>query len=105
MDRQLLDRVSRGETSAFWELWFQYQDYVRRVCLQVGGSDDDVNDIMLKLLESLPVYAGRINNLRSWLGRVARNFCLDRRRREARVRLVSFDENVIMARRGAGSPA
>jgi len=46
----------------------------------MGGTEDDVHDVMLKLVVKLPVYAAKISNLRAWMGKVAQNFCIDKYR-------------------------
>jgi len=68
-DQQLLERVGFGDTTAFWELWLRHEIYVRQICRRMGGTEDDVHDVMLKLVVKLPVYAAKISNLRAWMGK------------------------------------
>lgn len=82
-ERQLLEGVRKGDSDAFWELWSLYAAYVRRVCFHAGGSEDDVSDVMMKLLEKLPAHASKITNFKAWIGKLARNVCIDNFRKKA----------------------
>jgi RNA polymerase sigma factor (sigma-70 family) len=82
-ERQLLEDICKGDSDAFWELWSLYSSYARRVCFHAGGSEDDVSDVMMKLFEKLPVHAPKITNLKAWIGRLAKNVCIDNFRKRA----------------------
>jgi RNA polymerase sigma factor (sigma-70 family) len=59
----------------------------------MGGDEDDVHDVMLKLSVKLPTHASQISNLRAWMGKLAQNFCIDRHRASRRHQdFVSLDE-------------
>ncbi|AOY78544.1 RNA polymerase sigma factor [Moorena producens JHB] len=81
----LLEKLSDGDSSAFWPLWEHYQDYLYHRCLSwMGGNrsqaQDALSEIMLKAWEKLPKFAAKITNLKGWLTKLARNFCIDRHR-------------------------
>lgn len=90
-EQMLLQQLAHGDTSTFWELWLRHKDYLFRICLQFMGNshqdaDDLLSEIMLKAFEKLPAYAHDIRNLKAWLARFARNYCIDvhrKRQREA----------------------
>ncbi|WP_424095670.1 RNA polymerase sigma factor [Moorena producens] len=81
----LLEKLSDGDSSAFWLLWEHYQDYLYHRCLRwMGGNtteaQDAISEIMVKAWEKLPKFAAKITNLKGWLTKFARNFCIDRHR-------------------------
>ncbi|NEQ84333.1 MAG: sigma-70 family RNA polymerase sigma factor [Moorea sp. SIO2I5] len=81
----LLEKLSDGDSSAFWPLWEHYKDYLYHRCLSwMGGNrsqaQDALSEIMVKAWEKLPKFAAKITNLKGWLTKFARNFCIDRHR-------------------------
>lgn len=81
----LLEKLSDGDSSAFWPLWEHYKEYLYHRCLSwMGGNTTEAQDalsqIMLKAWEKLPKFAAKITNLKGWLTKFARNFCIDRHR-------------------------
>jgi len=92
-DQQLLERIAFGDTTAFWELWLRHEIYIRQICRRMGGNEDDVHDVMLKLMVKLPFHAAKISNLRAWMGKLAQNFCIDKyRAARNRMDFVSLDD-------------
>jgi RNA polymerase sigma-70 factor (ECF subfamily) len=92
-DQQLLERIVSGDKGAFWEAWLRHAVYVSQICRQMGGDEDDVHDVMLKLSVKLPTHASQISNLRAWMGKLAQNFCIDRHRASRRhMEFVSLDD-------------
>jgi RNA polymerase sigma factor (sigma-70 family) len=93
-----LQPLARGDTDAFWRLWEEHEKYLYRICLrQLGGIQEEAEDalslLMVKLLDLLPRYTDRIQNLRAWLTRITYNLCIDIRRELNRTRnLESIDE-------------
>src|ERR1700730_3320214 len=88
-DQVLLQQLANGDNSAFWELWLRHKDCLFRICLQFMGNsqqdaEDILSDIMLKAFEKLPEYAHGIRNLKPWLARFARNYCIDVHRKRQR---------------------
>lgn len=80
-----LDHSRTGDSSDFWELWKEHEAYLFRICLhQLGGIEEDAEDalgvLMVKLLDLMPRYGDRIENLRAWLTRITYNVCIDIRR-------------------------
>ncbi|NEO95449.1 MAG: sigma-70 family RNA polymerase sigma factor [Moorea sp. SIO3G5] len=81
----LLEKLSDGDSSAFWPLWEHYKEYLYHRCLSwMGGNTTEAQDalsqIMLKAWEKLPKFAAKITNIKGWLTKFARNFCVDRHR-------------------------
>ncbi|EGJ35553.1 MULTISPECIES: RNA polymerase sigma factor [Moorena] len=81
----LLEKLSDGDSSVFWPLWENYKDYLYHRCLSwMGGNtteaQDALSEIMVKAWEKLPKFAAKITNLKAWLTKFARNFCIDRHR-------------------------
>ncbi|NEP34417.1 RNA polymerase sigma factor [Moorena sp. SIO3B2] len=81
----LLEKLSDGDSSAFWPLWEHYKDYLYHRCLSwMGGNtteaQDTLSEMMVKAWEKLPKFAAKITNLKGWLTKFAHNFCIDRHR-------------------------
>ncbi|WP_017721271.1 RNA polymerase sigma factor [Kamptonema formosum] len=98
-EKQLLQRLSEGEMSAFWQLWQQHQKYLYHRCISwMGGNhthaEEALSLAMLKALQQLPACAERITNLRAWLTRFTHNLCVDihRERRRKAIGMESLEE-------------
>ena len=81
-EQLLLERISQGDKSAFWQLWAQHKDYLYYQCLKkMGNNIDDAQEAlsysMLRAWEKLPTYALQITNVRAWLTRLSGNLCID----------------------------
>ena len=94
VDEPLVNRLSAGDSSAFWELWQRHDDELRRLCrLWMRGRAEDADDAlstaMLKTLELLPDQVAEVANVRAWLMRLTHNVCMDfHRQHQRRARLV-----------------
>ena len=82
---RLLRDISQGNSTAFWELWKQHQDYLYSRCLTwMGGSyieaEEAFSRATIKAWEKLPNYAEKITNPKAWLTRFFHNFCMDMHR-------------------------
>jgi RNA polymerase sigma-70 factor (ECF subfamily) len=79
-DRRLVDRVlSRGDESAFRELYRRHSPALYRLAVRLlGGSDPDAGDVVqetwCRVLEAFPRYNGT-SSLRTWLAGVVVNCC------------------------------
>jgi RNA polymerase sigma factor (sigma-70 family) len=85
-EQQLLHRLAAGETRAFWELFQPCRDYLFRCCLKwTNGNSTEAEDLlsqaMLKAFKKAQKYAETIENFKSWLTTLTRNFWLDLKRR------------------------
>ena len=85
-EQQLLHCLDRGEINAFWQLFEQHRDYLFRCCLKwTNGNSTEAEDLlsqaMLKALEKAQKYAGKIENFKSWVTTLTRNFWIDLKRR------------------------
>src|SRR5438270_8150137 len=88
-DRVLLDQLSRGNGSAFWDLWGNHRARVADVCRrQMSGvaadADDAMSRAMLQAQEKMPAYASSILNVDAWLTRLSCNICFDIHRERCR---------------------
>lgn len=96
-EKLLLESFSRGEMSAFWQLWQQHRDYLYSRCLGwMGNNYDDAEDALslasLKAWHKLPEYAEKITNLRAWFTRLTHNLCVDIHRERYRKRMTNMQE-------------
>lgn len=79
------ERSRAWDSAKFWELWKEHEAHLFRICLhQLGGVEEEAEDalgvLMVKLIELMPRYGDRIENLRAWLTRITYNVCIDIRR-------------------------
>ena len=102
-EQRLLNRLSRGDRAAFWQLWEQHRPYLRDRCLQWMNGDrteaeEALSQATLKAWDKLPAYTSKITNLRSWLTRLTYNLCVDihRKRHRGSGRMESL-ENLALA--------
>lgn len=109
-ERSLLERVSRGDSDAFWSLWMMHRPHLLAVCYRqmrcVGAdADDAVSRSMLVAHAKLPEYAAEILDVEAWLTRLTCNVCHDIKKERCRGtrRSESLDEQVL-ARREASLP-
>ncbi|MEG4572243.1 sigma-70 family RNA polymerase sigma factor [Microcoleus sp. N3A4] len=74
--------------SFYWQQWQQYRDYLYRCCIKWMGNPTDAEDAlsraMLKALEKVQKYAGKIVNFKAWLTQLTRNLCVDIYRERSR---------------------
>ena len=81
-----------GQADMLAELVKRYQPAILRVCVSVLGSrevDDLVQEIFIKILQSLDRFAGR-SALFTWMYQIALNRCRDELRRRRRRRWFSL---------------
>jgi RNA polymerase sigma-70 factor (ECF subfamily) len=104
-DRKLLDALSGGDTSAFWQIWLRHEPHLGAVChrhMQRVRSDaeDAVSRSMMTARERLPEYAAEIIDLEAWLTRLTSNVCLDLKKERCRGtrRVDPLEEDVLMRR-------
>ncbi|MGH2413335.1 MAG: RNA polymerase sigma factor [Microcystaceae cyanobacterium] len=84
-EQVLLNRLSQGDRTAFWQLWERYQNYLYHRCWTwMGGNSTDAEEAfsrsMLKAWKKLPAYAEKITNPKAWLTRISHNLCVDMHR-------------------------
>jgi RNA polymerase sigma-70 factor (ECF subfamily) len=89
----LLGNQSQSDSTDFWKLWGQHQDYLYQRCLTwMGSNPTDAQEALsrasIKAWEKWQDYPGKITNPRAWVTRLTYNLCMDmhrERNREARV--------------------
>lgn len=92
-EKLILDRISQGDFTCFWQFWQLHQQYFYHCCKKwMGGNSTEAEEVlsqaMLKAWEKLPQYAHKITNLKAWLTRLLHNLCVDiqrQRKRQARL--------------------
>jgi RNA polymerase sigma-70 factor (ECF subfamily) len=90
IDRELLARYLGGDVTAFEAIVGRYEKPLLRFVGRYGldrarnGAQDIVQEVFLRLLEE-GRELGKIENLASWLYRVARNLAVDEVRKETRM--------------------
>ncbi|NET45768.1 MAG: sigma-70 family RNA polymerase sigma factor [Okeania sp. SIO2B3] len=80
----------------FWQVWCEHRDRFYRCCLRLMNSnhadaEDALSEAMVKALDKVRKFAGKIANLPAWLMTLTRNLCLDLIRKRSR-RAVGVDD-------------
>jgi RNA polymerase sigma-70 factor, ECF subfamily len=93
-EKELIDRISKGDKAAFEILFIRYKDMVYNVCCRFIEDPDDVNDvsqdIFIKLYHSLGSFQYN-SKLSTWIYRICVNHCLNILRKKKRYRMLSID--------------
>jgi RNA polymerase sigma-70 factor (ECF subfamily) len=94
-DARLARRAGNGEAEAFGVLYDRYVDAVYRyVYYRVRNeaeAEDVTSEVFMRALRAIPKYEPRQAFL-AWLYRIARNAVIDRSRRQASRKQVSFED-------------
>jgi RNA polymerase sigma-70 factor (ECF subfamily) len=79
-DTTLLKQIQTGDRQAFSELVQRHQATVYRSCYRILGNEEDARDAtqetFLRVHRKLDTFGGR-STFKTWLVRVAMNFCLN----------------------------
>lgn len=75
--------------SQFWQQWQESRGQLYRCCLKMMNSnrmdaEDALSQAMVKAWEKVQKFGEKITNLKAWLYRVTRNFCIDLIRKGSR---------------------
>lgn len=101
-EQLLLERISNGDTSAFWQLWNQHKEYLYYQCLKwmdhnIDDAQEALSYSMLRAWEKLPKYAFQIKNVRAWLTRLSGNLCIDLHRSNSKTLNISEEIDCIFS--------
>lgn len=93
-DREIVQRVLAGDSSAFAELVRKYQDKVMRHCFAMLSNSSDAEDaaqeVFVKAFRGLRNFKSN-SAFSTWLFRITANHCTDELRRSARARTVGWE--------------
>lgn len=82
-EREILDRVRKGEIDAVELLFEEHRTRIYRICLLYADSPDDAKDVLqetfLRAYKSVHKFRGE-SSFTTWLTRIAINICLNMRR-------------------------
>ena len=81
-ERILSSKLSPDNGRDFLQLWNLYKPYIEKLCLLKGlRNDEDIQDVVMMTFErawkKILKNDQSINNLKSWLGKIACNLCID----------------------------
>jgi len=94
-DLELLDRYkSEAELSVLGELFSRHQSLIYGVCLKYLKDRDEAKDAVMQLFEKLvdTLRIHDVDNFKSWLYSVVKNFCLMKLRKEKNLTIVREEE-------------
>jgi RNA polymerase sigma-70 factor (ECF subfamily) len=93
-DRNLLERVTRGDTSGAGELFERYAPALLRFAARLlsdrNTAEEVTQEVFVKVISRAHQYDGRAE-VSSWLFAIAANACRDRRRRDRRASVVPLE--------------
>ena len=94
-DAELIERCLRKDNSAWEQIVARFRRKVFHIAYKFTGRHDDAEDltqeIFLKVFKSLDKFH-RDADFSTWLGSVARNYCIDHYRASKREREVMVDD-------------
>ena len=94
-EKQLIERIVKGDTRAFEELVYKYQKMVYGTALRLCKNPDDAQDIsqevFIKLYKSLASFKFA-SSLSTYIYRITTNLCLDFMRKRGEVFSLTDDE-------------
>lgn len=96
-DQLLLLYRENGNPDYFGELFRRYIPLLYGLCLKYLGKEEDAQDAVMDLFESLSENVRRydIHNFHTWLYSVAKNHCLQRLRHEKQTVFINIDQSVM----------
>jgi len=93
-DRELAEKIEKGDTDAFRRLFESYKDLVYSISLRISGSreeaEDITQDVFIRIFDSIGKFRWEAK-LSSWFYRITVNTCLKRERRRRLEKLVSLE--------------
>src|SRR6185295_11669533 len=96
-DAELIERCLRKENAAWEQVMLRYRRRVFHIAYKFTGKHDDTEDltqeIFLKVFKSLDKF-NQDADFSTWLGSVARNYCIDHYRASKREKEVLVDDLV-----------
>ena len=99
-DRELLDGFrDSGNQALLGELYGRYLELVYGLCLKYLASEADAEDAVMSIYEELitKVRKHEIENFRSWLYVLAKNFCLMKLRRDKKNLTVAYEPGLMQS--------
>ena len=99
-ERELVDRLRRGDASAMGEVYACYANYLTAVCSRYIIEDEDIRDVLqesfIKIITKADTfhYEGE-GSLKAWVTQVTVNEALQHLRNQKRKGMVGFDDERI----------
>ncbi len=77
-EKQLIDKVKKGDTQSFRELYLLYAKYLSAICYRYVPDDDDAKDILQEAFVKIWSSIGSFNyrgegSLKAWMSRIVVN--------------------------------
>ena len=96
-DEQLIEFLLQGDTSALDELYARYARSLFVFCDQTLSCGDDlaaedlVQEVFIRVIKAAHTFDPGKASFRTWLYRIARNRCIDTKRRKSRFAFLRLD--------------
>lgn len=89
-EKELIKKISNGNTVAFSDLVDDYKDLVYTLCIRMLDNREDAEevsqDVFIKVFTALRTFKGD-SKLSTWIYRIAYNACLDRLKKNKKERM------------------
>jgi RNA polymerase sigma-70 factor (ECF subfamily) len=101
-DEQLIELLLQGRTSALDELYERYARQLFVFCDHNLGADDTdeaedlVQDVFIRVIKAAHTFDPSKASFRTWVYRIARNRCIDTKRRRGRFAFLRLDRQAAM---------
>jgi RNA polymerase sigma-70 factor (ECF subfamily) len=88
-----------GDLKVLGELYQKYMDLVYGVCLKYFKESERSKDAVMQIFEELVVKLGKheVDNFKSWLHQVAKNYCLMQLRTPRNLKTVEIPESLMQS--------
>ncbi|WP_026678392.1 RNA polymerase sigma factor [Fictibacillus gelatini] len=104
MEEQFVKQLLQGDEKAFDEFTKHYRNYLFRVIYSVLQNEKDAEDVLqevlMKIHGALPRYNGK--GLKTWITRIAVNHSIDWKRKIARRKEDSMDDEALKQHASSG---
>lgn len=97
-DKELLDFYKKNGNSAYFaELYKRYIPLVYGLCLKYLGNIDDAKDGVMDIYEDVSQKINRyeIDNFKTWLYSVSKNYCFGKLRQENKTVLLNIEQAIV----------
>jgi RNA polymerase sigma-70 factor (ECF subfamily) len=98
VDIKLMDRVKKGDESAFEELvsrhYHSVYNFANRFLLDAANAEDVTQEVFLRVFRAAKTYTARAK-FSTWLYTITKNLCFNELRRKRSVNILSIEDEML----------